>query len=119
MRLAVPISYNFLLLTKSEDAAVYRVMGPVRYVKFLGEHFNRWVFPLCLAIMALLTAFNFYGRLLNCIGLKQYAFDNEYTDEKVDEGKYLIEKYRTEKLLHVGLNFYKTGKTTSASTFEK
>jgi hypothetical protein len=45
-----------------EDAAVYRVMGPVRYVKFLGEHFNKWVFPICLVLMAILTAFNFYGK---------------------------------------------------------
>jgi hypothetical protein len=62
MRLAVPISYNFLLLTQMEDAAVYRVMGPVRYVKFLGEHFNKLVFPICLVLMAILTAFNFYGK---------------------------------------------------------
>jgi hypothetical protein len=51
--------------------------------------------------------------------LKQYAFDNDYTDEKVEEGKYLIERYRTEKLLSVGMNFYKTGKNSQASTYEK
>jgi len=62
MRLAVPISYNFLLLTDLKDAAVYRVMGPVRYVKFLGEHFNKWVFPICLVLMAILSAFNIYGK---------------------------------------------------------
>jgi hypothetical protein len=30
------------------------------------------------------------GRLLNCIGLKQYAFDTDYAEEKVDDGKYII-----------------------------
>jgi len=53
-----------------EKAAVYEVMGPVRYVKFLGEGFNKWVFPVCLMVMVILTAFNIYGRILNCIGLK-------------------------------------------------
>jgi len=63
MRLGVPICYNFLILTQMNDAAVYRVMGPVRYVNFLGAHFNQWVFPLCLIIMVILTAFNIYGKL--------------------------------------------------------
>ncbi|CDW71976.1 UNKNOWN [Stylonychia lemnae] len=83
MRLGVPICYNFLILTQMEDAAVYRVMGPVRYVQFLGTHFNQWVFPVC--------------RFLSCIGLKQYAFDSEFAEERAEEGKYIIERQRQEK----------------------
>jgi hypothetical protein len=36
---------------------------------------------------------------LNCIGLKQYAFDSEYAEEKVEDGKFIIEKYRNEKFI--------------------
>jgi hypothetical protein len=62
--------------------------------------------------MVIINEFICLGRILNCIGLKQYSFDNEYADEKVEEGKYLIERYRSERLLTLGFNFYKTGKTT-------
>lgn len=61
MRMAVPIAYNFLQLTKVEKAAIYNVMGSVQYLSFLGEDFNRWVFPICLILMALMTALNIYG----------------------------------------------------------
>ena len=70
MRMAVPISYNFLQLTNINRAAIYNVMGSVEYVAFLGEDFNRWVFPICLLLMVFLTGFRIYGRLLTCIGLK-------------------------------------------------
>lgn len=61
MRLAIPIGYNFLILTGVEKASFYEVMGPVSYVSFLGEDFNRWVFPSCLFIMVFLSVFNIYG----------------------------------------------------------
>jgi hypothetical protein len=75
MRMSVPIAYNFLQLTQMEKAAIYVVMGPVAYVSFLGEDFNRWVFPICLFLMVFLTAFKIYGRVMSCLGLKQYAFN--------------------------------------------
>ena len=61
MRLAVPIGYNFLTLTKVKQSAFYEVMGPVSYVAFMGADFNKWVFPICLFLMVILTAFNIYG----------------------------------------------------------
>ena len=62
MRLSVPIVYNFLLLTYMEDSAAFKVLAPVSYVKFLGEDFNKWVFPSLLLIMVLLTLLNLYGK---------------------------------------------------------
>lgn len=61
MRLAVPLSYNFLEISGIDDAAIYVVMGSVEYVKFLGEDFNKWVFPICLILMVFLTAFKIYS----------------------------------------------------------
>ncbi len=74
MRMSVPISYNFLQLTHMEKAAIYQVMGAVKYVSFLGHDYNKWVFPICLLLMVFLTAFRIYDRLLSCLGLKQYSF---------------------------------------------
>ena len=62
MRLAVPISYNFLELTRMDKAAIYTVMGPIKYVRFLGQDFNKWVFPSCLLLMVILSVFNIYGK---------------------------------------------------------
>lgn len=90
MRLSVPLAYNFLELTRMDHAAIYVVMGPIKYVRFLGSDFNKWVFPSCLILMVLLTLFNIYGkshfsnflgRLLNCVGLKQYQFDSDFAQE--------------------------------------
>ena len=61
-------------------------MGPLVKIKFLGEEFNKWIFPSLLLATIFLTALDCYGRLLNCIGLKQYAFDENFTEEKVHEG---------------------------------
>ena len=96
MRMSVPIAYNFLQLTHIENAAIYVVMGPVKYVSFMGQDFNRWVFPLCLMLMVFLTAFKIYGRLLACIGLKQYSFSADDQEEMASDGKYIIEQYKQE-----------------------
>lgn len=77
MRMSVPISYNFLQLTHMKKAAIFQVMGAVEYVSFLGKDFNKWVFPIALMLMVFLTAFKIYGRLLACLGLKQYSFDQD------------------------------------------
>jgi len=43
--------------------------------------------------MVLLTACNCFTRMLNCVGLKQFTFDEEYAEEKVTEGKAVIERF--------------------------
>lgn len=48
------------------------------------------------------------GRVLNCLGLKQYNFDVDYAEEKVEEGKFLIERYRNEKILDISSSLRKT-----------
>jgi LMBR1-like membrane protein len=70
MRMSVPICYNFLQLTGMQNAAIYEVMGAVKYVSFLGEGFNKWVFPCCLLAVVFLTAFKIYGKILGCLGLR-------------------------------------------------
>lgn len=90
MRLAVSVAYNFLELSNISNCAFFQVMGPLSNVDFLGSGFNRWVFPTALLLMVLLTIFKIYERVLNCFGLKQYAFDEVYAEEKVVEGQFVI-----------------------------
>jgi hypothetical protein len=39
---------------------------------------------------------------MTCIGLKSYAFDDNYREDKCDAGKKIIEKYKKENLLLLG-----------------
>ena len=48
--------------------------------------------------MVFTTLFGIYGRILNCLGLKQYQFDVDYAEEKVVEGKFAIDLYKTNVL---------------------
>jgi len=102
MRMSVPIAYNFLQLTRVDNAAIFIVMGPIKYLSFMGEDFNRWVFPICLALMVLLTVFRVYERILACIGLKQYAFGSQGEAEQADDGRYIIEQFKNEVLMQMG-----------------
>lgn len=97
MRLSISVAYNFLELSRVRKCAFFEVMGPLVKIKFLGESFNKWVFPSLLLITILLTAFDCFGRVLNCIGLKQYAFDENFAEEKVIEGRSVIERYHQRK----------------------
>ena len=39
---------------------------------------------------------------MECIGLRSYAFDQEYDETKIESGKKIIEAYRNDKLLLLG-----------------
>lgn len=55
-------------------------MGPLDSLKVLGESFNKFVFPAALFLMAVLTATDCWSRILNYVGLKQYGFDDDYSE---------------------------------------
>ena len=93
-RLAIAVSYNFLEISDVKGSAFFTVMGPMDNIEFLGENFNKWVFPSLMFLTILLTVTDCCGRILNCIGLKQYAFNEEYTEEKVHEGKSVLENWK-------------------------
>ena len=96
-RLAIAVSYNFLEISDVKGNAFFTVMGPMDNIEFLGENFNKWVFPSLMFLTVFLTVTDCCSRLLNCIGLKQYAFDDEYTEEKVHEGKNVIESWKKDQ----------------------
>lgn len=102
-RLAYAVAYNFLELADIKDCAYFEVMGPLTSVNFLGESFNRWVFPTVLITMILLTVTNCWSRILNCLGFSQYDFDEDWTEMQTIQGKSVIDKYRKEqKEIHSG-----------------
>ena len=108
-RLAYAVAYNFYALADVPNVAFFDVMGPLSSMKFLGSAFNRWVFPTCLCTMVFLTVTDCWSRILNCLGLRQYGFDEDYSEDMTDQGKNIIEKAR--RLL----NKQKQGNTAPAS----
>ena len=74
-RLAIAVSYNYLEISDVQGSAFFTVMGPMNNIEFLGENFNKWVFPSLMFLTIFLTVTDCCSRILNCVGLKQYAFD--------------------------------------------
>ena len=95
-RLAIAVSYNYLEISDVHGSAFFTVMGPMDNIEFLGENFNKWVFPSLMFLTIFLTVTDCCSRILNCVGLKQYAFDEEYTEETVLEGQRVIDNWKRE-----------------------
>lgn len=79
-RLAYAVAYNFLQIAGINKCAFFVVMGPLDSLKILGQSFNKFVFPAALFLMVVLTATNCWSRILNAVGLKQYGFDDDYSE---------------------------------------
>ena len=76
------------------------VMGPVQNIPFVGNDLNTIVFPVSLCIVAAITFLNLYNYLLICFGSKRiYRRNHPNTEEKIQEGQFIIDKYKTEKLM--------------------
>jgi hypothetical protein len=88
---------------------------------FLGEDFNRWVFPICLILMVFLTVFKVYGRLMNCLHLKQYGFDQNEQMELANDGRYIIDQFKSDMLLQNSSNtaLISNDYSTGVNSYEK
>ena len=69
-RLAIAVSYNYLEISDVQGSAFFTVMGPMNNIEFLGENFNKWVFPSLMFLTIFLTVTDCCSRILNCVGLK-------------------------------------------------
>ena len=48
--------------------------------------------PLLLVLLILCNIFDVYGRILAGLGLSRFKFSENFDDEKIEEGRILIEK---------------------------
>jgi hypothetical protein len=55
------------------------------------------LFPLLLIILCLVNLFNIYSRFMTWIGLKRFSFSEDFSDEKIEEGKKLLSRARNRK----------------------
>eukprot|EP00330_Aristerostoma_sp_ATCC50986_P001664 CAMPEP_0114580786 /NCGR_PEP_ID=MMETSP0125-20121206/4991_1 /TAXON_ID=485358 ORGANISM="Aristerostoma sp., Strain ATCC 50986" /NCGR_SAMPLE_ID=MMETSP0125 /ASSEMBLY_ACC=CAM_ASM_000245 /LENGTH=106 /DNA_ID=CAMNT_0001772535 /DNA_START=1532 /DNA_END=1849 /DNA_ORIENTATION=+ len=51
-------------------------------------------FPLILIALCLFNMFDIYGKLLTFFGLSRFKFSEDFSDEKIDDGKKILERAR-------------------------
>lgn len=90
-RVSAPLCFNFLNMIKVHNTAFNKVMGEINIVPIFGSGFTS-VFPITLIILCLFNIYDVYGKFLSYLGLKQFQFTENFTDDKIHEGKQLLYK---------------------------
>jgi len=93
-RLCAPLSYNFMtFLHLSEKTSFEEVMGTMDFVPFLGNHFYLY-FPLLIILVCAANLFNLSTRILQCLHIKRFQFDENFSDSAIEEGAQILERER-------------------------
>jgi len=92
-RVSSPMVFNFLQMLKLKGTAFNQVMGSSK----LAISFTRY-FPLLLILLIFCNIFDVYGRILSKFGLSRFGFNESENNEKVEEGKTLLNKVRNAKI---------------------
>lgn len=86
-RVSSPLVFNFLQMLQINNTAFHAVMGNVKFATSFMTYF-----PVLLVVLILCNVFDIYGRVLDNFGLKRFKFNEESTNEKIEEGKKLLLK---------------------------
>jgi len=92
-RVSSPLVFNFLQMLNIDGTAFHIVMGNVEFASSFVKYF-----PLLLSLLVLCNIFEVYDRILNKFGLGKFRFNNEYSNERIQEGKNLLLKARSDRL---------------------
>lgn len=94
-KLTSPLSFNFLLFIKVSGTSFSDVMGIIDFVPVFGENFSEF-FPMILLLFCALNLFQIYSRLLAWLGMSRFRFSDNSNEDKIQEGKMLLQKARVE-----------------------
>jgi len=76
-------------MMKINGTAFNKVMGNIdvayQYTKY---------FPLILVGLLIFNIFDCYGKILGFIGLSRFKFSEDFDDERIEDGRKLIERAR-------------------------
>eukprot|EP01132_Coremiostelium_polycephalum_P005889 gene5889-7333_t len=92
-RLAAPLCFNFIQFIHAQTT-FSKVMGTMDVAPFLGTYFYIY-FPLLIIIVCLATLFNLYSRIMNCLNINRFRFDQDFNHDQIDEGKFLLNSERS------------------------
>lgn len=108
-RISIPVVLNMIYLVGFDNtgSAFIRVMGPMSVVPFFGGKFNI-IFPALIIIVAGLTVFNCWRSVLSCFKVKQFKFDEFFTDDELDKGKQIMNKERDALIQGKSIEYFGT-----------
>eukprot|EP00127_Corallochytrium_limacisporum_P006722 Clim_evm11s234 gene=Clim_evmTU11s234 len=101
-RLAAPLCLNFLTMshmdgvTIDEEPAFVQILGHLKVVGFIESGFNVY-YPMFVLVVAAITYFNLFGRILGCLGGAEFFFGHELSFELVEEGREYLVRARRER----------------------
>ena len=104
-RIAFPLGLNFIQLLKLSKKTVFEEIMITRpnaslnsvtkksshVLPLIGYKFSV-IFPALLGILCLFNYFNIFGKLLNCVGLSSFGFENSATTNQINEGNIILSK---------------------------
>ena len=86
----------FKIKENGGDTAFSEVLGEIDIVPIFGSSFTTF-FPLLLIVLCMFNLLNIYGKCMSCIGLKKFRFEEDFSDDMIDEGGRLIQMARKER----------------------
>jgi len=73
LRVSIALAYNFGLLLGIQPDSLQALIGSMEEIPFLGSSFNR-IFPIFMAVWAVLIAFHAISRLMRCMDMQRFQF---------------------------------------------
>ena len=93
-RIGFPLCLNFVQILKLKSkTSLESLMGESDFIPVFGKSFMLF-FPTVLIVLCLFNLFNIYGRFMNMLGFYSFGFQNQYSDDKIDEGNEALNKMR-------------------------
>jgi hypothetical protein len=105
-RLTAPMIYNFLLMIDDKESAYRKVMNVIDLIPIMGNLANAYL-PILLVILCAMNVFNVWTKLLGACCIKRFrkfSYDEEFTDERIDQGKDIIATERSLRERGLGLS---------------
>jgi len=122
-RLTAPIVFNFLFMIHNRETAYFAVMGDGGVIPIFGSYFFQVYFPMFVLIVCLATLFNVYSRILKCLNITRFQFDEDFSHSQIDEGKDIIARVRKQRQRHANseedLNFYRSRSRPKLYSYQK
>jgi len=105
-RLTAPMIYNFLLMVDDKSSAYRKVMNVVDLIPVMGNLANAYM-PIVLVLLCAMNLFNVWTKLLGACCIKRFrkfSYDEEFSDERIDQGKDIIATERNLRERGLGLS---------------
>lgn len=105
-RLTAPMIYNFLLMLHDQSSAYKKVMNLVDLVPVMGTWANAYL-PILLVVLCGMNVFNIWTKILGACCIKRFrkfSYDEEFSDERIDQGKDIIANERSLREGGLGLS---------------